>query len=175
MLSSPRARRGWSLLELIIVVCVVAILATVLLERMLRYQEIAEKTAMETTLGVLRSALSLKVSARIVQGGLAGIGELAEENPMDWLADRPAGYLGARHSPFAEELPKGSWCFDLVAKELIYRPQRTRFFSPPPGGAEWLRFKAVVRVTGGERDQPIRQLSELGIRPTTAAKWSPEF
>jgi general secretion pathway protein G len=65
---------GFTLLELIIVVCLVAIFASVALDRLLRYQEIAEKTAMQATVGALRSAQALQVAARIMSGGLQAVG-----------------------------------------------------------------------------------------------------
>ena len=167
--------RGWTLLEVIVVVCLVGILASLALERMLRYQELAEKTAMEGTLGALRSALALQATARIMHGRFDAVGALAEEDPMSWLADRPIDYIGARHGPTLAELPKGSWCFDLDRKELIYRPLRTRFFSASPGAGDWIRFKVVVRLAGPGKDRPFREISELGIHPTSAVQWSPEF
>jgi general secretion pathway protein G len=167
-------RAGFTLLELVVVICLVGILASVALERLLRYQEIAEKTAMEATIGALRSAQTLQVASRILSGGLASVAKLAEENPIEWLASPPPGYLGALYDPPIAEVPKASWYFDLKTTELVYRPQRTRFLTPAPQGNERIHFRVVVRLESGE-GSAVRGLSELTIRPVAPGRWLPEF
>ena len=163
---------GFTLLELVVVICLVGIFASVALDRLLRYQEIAEKAAMDATIGALRSAEALQVAARITTGGLASVAALADENPIDWLAAPPAGYAGVLRDSAASSLPGGSWYFDNGNKELVYIPQRTRFFAPAPGDANRIRFKVIVRIIqkrhGGE-------LSELDVRSLFQGQWSPAF
>jgi prepilin-type N-terminal cleavage/methylation domain-containing protein len=166
---------GFTLFELVIVVCLVAIFFAVALDRLLRYQEIAEKTAMEATIGALRSAQALQVAARVMHGGFTALPTLADENPIDWLAEPPVGYIGALHDPAVAHVPKGSWYFDLKNKELVYRPQRTRFFAPAPDGSDRIRFKVIVRVSPKGESNLAAELSELGIRPLFPVQWSPEF
>ena len=157
------------------VVCLVATFGAVLLDRVLRYQELAEKVAMEATLGSLRSALTLQASARILRGRMEAVAELADENPMDWLADRPSGYVGVRRPGFGSPVTGGSWYFDPGAKELAYRPQRTRYLTPGPDGSDELRFKVVVRIGASPGNAPAAEISELGVRALPGAQWTPEF
>ena len=163
---------GFTLLELVVVICLVGIFASVALDRLLRYQEIAEKAAMDATIGALRSAEALQVAARITTGGLASVASLADENPIDWLAAPPAGYAGAFQNPGAINLPAGTWYFDNVNKELVYIPQRTRFFSPAPGESNRIRFKVIVHIT---TEGPARGISELDVRSLFRGQWSPAF
>jgi len=171
---APRLRAGFSLFEVVVVICLVGIFASILLDRVLRYQEIAEKTAMETTLGALRSAQVLQLGARIIHGGLPAAAKLADENPIEWLAEPPPGYLGALHDASIANVPKGSWYFDLKNKELIYRPQRTRFLVPGPDGSDRLRFRVVVKLEGIEK-AVVPSIAELGIRPVVPINWDPGF
>lgn len=173
--AAHRRARGFSLLELIVVACLVGIFATVALDRLLRYLEIAEKTAMEAQLGALRSALAMQAADRITRSGLGAVAALAKENPVDWLATPPQGYLGALHSPPVADVPKGSWYFDLGDGVLVYRPQQTRFFAPGPNGGELIRFRAIVRLAGETADRSPNELAELTIRPVAPVRWSPEF
>jgi prepilin-type N-terminal cleavage/methylation domain-containing protein len=172
MSGKPRAVRGFTLLELVVVVCLVGIFASVALDRLLRYQEIAEKTAMEATIGALRSAQALQVAARILSGGLPAVKSLSGQNPIDWLTEPPQGYLGALHNPSLEEVPRGGWYFDLKSKELVYRPKLTRFLTALDSD-ERLRFRILLStdVVGSE----ISGISEMGIRPVNAVRWAPEY
>ena len=60
--------RGFTLIELLVVVCVVALLFGVGLERLLRYQELAERTAVEQNLAAINVALTSKFAALIAAG-----------------------------------------------------------------------------------------------------------
>lgn len=170
--------QGFSLLELIVVVCLVAVLVTVLLDRLLRYQELAEKTAMEQTVGVLRSALTLQFAGRVVSGGLSAVGDLSKQNPMDWLAERPSNYVGVRYDPGASDVAKGSWYFDARGNELVYLPRLTRFFAPGPDGKVQVRFRTRVAIGPGPsvRGAPgLQEASELRIVADPPYQWTPEY
>jgi prepilin-type N-terminal cleavage/methylation domain-containing protein len=165
---------GFTLLELAVVVCLVGIFAAVALDRFLRYQEIAEKAAMEATIGALRSAEAMQASARILRHGVMSVASLAEENPIDWLAAHPAGYRGALYDPGEADAAAGSWYFDLRNKELVYVPERSRFFTPGPDGRRQIRFRAIATV---ERDPRAGTwvLSELDVRRVSQGIWAPGF
>jgi hypothetical protein len=80
------------------------------------------------------------------------------------------------HDPSVATIPKGSWYFDLRKKELVYRPQRTRFLTFGSDGSDLIRFRVVVRLAGGGAgDQRVREISELDVRPVAPLNWSPEF
>lgn len=167
---------GFTLIELVLVIGLVAAFAAVALEKLLRYQEMAEKVAMEHTVGVLRSALALRFAGRVASGMGIDTSGIAEENPMDWLAQRPDNYLGALYDPAYPDVPKGNWYFDRKTAELVYRPRMTRFYVAGPDGRELIRFRAVARITIGENlSAGQRELSELTVRPVHPYQWEPEF
>jgi len=112
---------GFTLLELVVVACVISILAVVLLNRLQSYQVLAEKTAMEQTVGTIRSALNLRVAALIATNRMDALPELAAQNPMDWLAQTPANYAGAYFGDKARgSVVSGQWYFDLKDRNLVY-------------------------------------------------------
>lgn len=168
--ASRHRRLGFTLLELAVVVCVVALLASVGLERLLRYQELAEKAAMENAASVMRSALGLRFAALYLDGNVGEIDRLAQENPMDWLAQRPPNYLGVLWSPPLESLPKGSWYYDKMTNLLVYYPDRTAHLERPDPKDPRIRFKVAVDF-GQAGGSGRRQLSSLGIEPVQPYAW----
>lgn len=169
MRSLRQRRAGFSLLELAVVVAVVALLITVALERMLRYVELAEKGHMEQTIGVVRSALGLRFAGLYVQGKTAEIQALAGENPMDWLAERPPGYVGVLWDPRLADVERGIWYFERSRHVLVYVPSRTRYLVVGPDGDPRIGFRAMVDFrapAGGSL-----QLERLGMEPVRPYNW----
>ncbi len=136
--------RGLTLFELVVVIAVVGVLAAIYFDRLLAYQERAEKSAMEQVASAVASALYLRVSAYIVRGRMAELPQLVQQNPMDWLAEKPASYIGVYYGAPDGESAAGAWYFDAVEKSLVYVPKRTRFFEPADANRHEIRFKAYV-------------------------------
>lgn len=123
----------------------------VLLERALYYQEYAEKTAMESTAENIRTGLRYKVADLILANRVPEIPTLADENPMNWLAERPPNYLGELDSAPADE-PFGQWYFDRRNHELVYTVNNRRHFSPSAYRDFSVRYRAMRVSTGAVTD-----------------------
>ena len=89
-----KSQRGFSLLELAVVISVIGILAGTLLSRIDLYQDRAEMAAMENVVGAIRSGLNMKVGHLVATGRSSEMSKLITINPMDLLAQKPANYLG---------------------------------------------------------------------------------
>ncbi len=176
--SSRRDNCGMTLLELVVVVIVIAVLLAVYLDRLRAYQERAEKSAMEQVASAVASALYLRVSAYIVRGRMAELPQLMQQNPMDWLAEKPASYIGVYYGAPDGESAAGAWYFDAVEKSLVYVPKRTRFFEPADANRHEIRFKAYVdygALPGEEgKSKPIEGLRRLGLDVATPYTWFDE-
>jgi len=163
-----------SLLELTVVVCVIAVLVSVGLERLLRYQELAEQTSMYNMVGTLRSALHLRAAAYIATQQTGQIAGLATENPFDWLAERPYNYAGVRYDPSVGELEPGSWYYDRKSGFILYVPRSTRYFLPGKDGRKWVRFRveyAEAPFGAGDSPNPLREIRALGVQPIERVNW----
>jgi type II secretory pathway pseudopilin PulG len=163
-----------SLLELTVVVCVIAVLVTVGLERLLRYQELAEQTSMYNMVGTLRSALHLRAAAYIATQQPGQIAGLAKENPFDWLAERPYNFAGVRYNPNIGELEPGNWYYDGKSGFILYVPRSTRYFSPGKDGRKWARFRveyAEAPFGAGNSPNPLREIRALGVQPVERVNW----
>jgi len=161
-----RESDGFTLIELIVVVCIVAVSATLLLNRLRYYQEAAEKAAMEQQVAALRSALQLRVAAMLVQGEERNIESLTRVNPINWLMESPPGYRGEFLAPNVD-VPHGSWYFDAAAKELVYVPTLDTHLRPGAGGGKRLRFRVQLEF------EPAHPDSERNRRFPTATHLVP--
>lgn len=142
----PVSLNGYTLLELIVVVIVVAVLAGSLLSRIPYYQELAEKTAMENVSGALQSALVLRFGALKVRGGAdRDINALETDNPVDWLQQKPRNYAGEFYDPSPGAVAPGHWMFDLKSRNLIYIVDRGDYFTPGKDGQRWIRFHVKIQ------------------------------
>jgi prepilin-type N-terminal cleavage/methylation domain-containing protein len=166
--------RGFTLVELVVVVCIVAILFGVALERLTRYQELGERTAMELNIAAINVALAMKFAALVAAGRGAAIEKEASANPVELLARAPENYLGALYAPAAESLPRQSWYYDRASGELVYVPSRTRYLSQPPDAASGLRFRVSLLDPGSRPDEGLRELRQAVIRPRQPYTWDIE-
>ena len=110
--------RGFALFELAICVAIMAIVASVLLQRLQFYQEQVERVAMEQVVVALRSALHAKLASLYISNGETS--SLVDQNPMDWLSRKPKNYLGEFYSPGPQEVAGDTWYFDRSGKNLVH-------------------------------------------------------
>jgi prepilin-type N-terminal cleavage/methylation domain-containing protein len=92
--AKDQRQRGFNFLELVAAIAIVGVFGTVLLQRMLYLQEVAEMTAMELTVANLRTGLRYKTGDLLMRDKVSEIATLADENQVDWLENRPENYLG---------------------------------------------------------------------------------
>ena len=160
------------------VICVVSILALKLLDWVGYYQERAEKAAMESTHALLQAGMTLRASALFIKGTGADVNALSDQNPMDWLAERPANYLGAFLGAPPEGSPSGVWYFDSAARLLVYRPQRHGHLLAGPDGRYDIRFRAVADYgpvqIGAASGATVPGLRTLRIAATRPYVWFSE-
>jgi general secretion pathway protein G len=168
--SCRRRSPGFTLIELIIVICIVALCAALLLERLRFYQEAAEKAAMEYNVGVVKSALQLRVAALLVRGEERKIESLARVNPIDWLMEPPPGYRGEFRAP-QPAVPRGSWYFDATRNELVYVPNLDAHLERLADGSKRLRFRVRLDLEPTEPDSGRKLIAAMRVEPVTPYTW----
>lgn len=163
--------RGFTLIELVVVVCVVALLFGVALERLLRFQELAERAAMEQNVAAINVALTMKFAALVAAGRGQAIEKEVGANPVELLARPPQNYLGALFAPPPDLLPAKSWYYDRQSGDLVYVPGRTRYLSEPPDATQGLRFH-VALIEPARKAQGVKELPQALIRPRQPYRWT---
>lgn len=165
--------RGFTLIELVVVITIVVSLTTVFLNRVWLYQERAEKTAMVEVVGAIQSALVMQYGRLMVRGRESEAVALAADNPMNWLAKVPSNYAGEFYDPLPASVTPGSWVFDLKARELIYVPDRVDYFVPGKDGKLWIRYRVnlVYDPLLGGSGQSAKVLVGTLFQPTEPYHW----
>jgi prepilin-type N-terminal cleavage/methylation domain-containing protein len=165
-----RSSPGFTLIELIIVVCIVGLCIVLLLERLRFYQEAAEKAVMEYNVGVVKSALQLRVAALLVRGEEHKIESLGRANPIDWLADPPPGYRGEFRAP-QPVVPRGSWYFDATGNELVYVPNLDSHLERLADGSKRLRFRVRLEFEPTGSDSERKRVAGIRVEPVMPYTW----
>lgn len=148
------------MLELMVAASILAIFAALLLNRLHYYQEVAEKTTMEATVKALQSGLRFEMARTLMAGRSIDHQRLAQENPMNWLEQKPPNYLG-EYRRGGGELARGGWYFDPVKRELIYLPALDRHFVPDSEGQIRVRYRVELLEKKGAADIVTARLKEV--------------
>jgi general secretion pathway protein G len=177
---TPRVHRrpadrqaGFTLFELIVVVCIVAVMATLLLNRLRLYEEAAEKAAMQQTAAAIKSALQMRVASYMISGRDNEIENLRKENPVSWLQEKPADYAGEFYADAYARARPGSWYFDLTRGELIYVLNLADNFRPGPDGRKWVRYRVSIEYenAAAQGAPPRKVLSGVSFAPVRTYVW----
>jgi hypothetical protein len=136
-----RPQGGASQLELVVSMVLFAVFLIVFAERAFYYQEYGEKAAMEMTVVNMRTGLRYKVADLIMNNRVSEIPTLADENPMDWLAEKPENYLG-EFDGAPQQAAAGKWFYDKRNRELVYTVNNRRHFVPSAGEDFTVRYRA---------------------------------
>jgi prepilin-type N-terminal cleavage/methylation domain-containing protein len=169
----PRSSRGFTLVELLVVVSLVAILASMLFSRVLFYQEMAEKAAMQQVVGALQGALVLQYGHRLTLGMDGELNNISAENPMNWLAQQPINYLGEFNAIKPDAIEPGNWAFERTTHELIYIPDHAEYFEPAKDGVKWIRFRTrfAYEAAPGNKSKRVKELTGVTIAPVEPYQW----
>jgi general secretion pathway protein G len=168
-----RAQAGFTLFELIVVICIIAVLVGILLNRLRWYEEAAEKAVMQQTAAAIKSALQMRVASYMINGRDNEIENLRNENPVSWLQESPADYAGEFYADAYARVRPGSWYFDLSRREFVYVINLGDNFKPGPDDRKWVRYRVSIQYEKvPEKDAPPRKvLSAVNFVPVQPYVW----
>lgn len=162
--------RGATRFEFTVCAAVTALLASVLLGRLLEWRVQSERTAAYHVVGALRTALAARATQLGMTGGQEAVLALAQENPMNWLLRRPANYLGEYYSPDPASLRRGAWFFDRTDRTVNYVLSSDTFSSRT---SKLLKFKVELSSSyhpaasgrSGNHGAPVIDEVGTGLKP----------
>ena len=168
-------QRGFTLIELVVVVAVISILFGIALTKYLGLLVDVDRTSMEENLGAMRSAVALQMLDRIAKGDMAGVVAMAGTDPMSYMAQTPGNYLGALDHPDPAKIAGGDWYFDRSEKEIVYRVDHDRFFRTPLPGPARIVFRIRLVFKDVNRDgifEPgVDSFEGLSIQSVKPYRW----
>lgn len=174
-MSTRRQSSGFTLLELAVAVCAIAVLAGLALERLLPLVGRAERAAYLGVRRDLQSSLLLEAAERITRGESHTLPELAAANPMALLLAPPANYVGASGTTEHGAVPRASWYFDAGARVLGYRVGRHTRFRAGEGPADLIELRVAFvyqdRDGDGQFDAAGDRFDGLRLEPLHAYEW----
>ncbi|WEF34787.1 type II secretion system protein [Pseudoduganella chitinolytica] len=161
-MAPTQRQRGASLFEFAVCTAVFAILAGLLLERILRYRAEAEREGVVHQVENMRSALLSRVLAAEVAGNKDELHALVGSNPVALLRHAPIGYAGEIDNVDTAELTPGSWYFDRKQQKLVYVFTRNKRFRT--GTVERWGFKVeFIRLPTNNAKPPGTQPNSAGV------------
>ena len=162
---TPRLR---SILQFSVALAVIGVLAAFLLDALYYALEQAERTVMEATIRNMDSGLRVELASRVIHGQEASIGELVGANPVQWLESPPPGYKGSCQ----RDLAPGTWCFDAMTHEIVYRPRVDRHLEYHESSSSGLRWRvgSAADMAGRRSGRPA-SAGAIRVFSTTSFAW----
>jgi prepilin-type N-terminal cleavage/methylation domain-containing protein len=171
--AAVRGKRGFSLLELLIVVIIISVLLVVAVDRLLALRFEAERVGMQSVVGALRSALYIEFAAHAARGKTDAVAVAAEgANPMLNLSEKPDNYAGEFYGPDSARFEPGTWYFDTRERALVYVVRFPEQFVTALAGTPRVRFAVQPDYDDIERNgrfdagrDPVRGLKLVALEP----------
>lgn len=176
---SRSVARGFSLLELVLVVIVLGALIAVLSNRFLMFEEAAEKANVELEISTLKNALRVRMANLLIEGRTEEYVQLARQNPMDWLEVKPANYGGTLPLPSDTMPVPGNWYFEPASATLVYVARHNEHFAPDSRGLKEIRLRTVshphVEQRGGSSAESGQAAGSLSMELVEKYSWLEDY
>lgn len=121
-------QRGVTRIEFVSALALLAVFGGCLLERLADYEELAEKTMVDLTIGSIRDGIRHELIRSLLDGQDVAPMQWLERNPLHWSLRPPGSYMG-EVAKWPQALQPGAWYFIKDGGMLVYVPRRHRHLS----------------------------------------------
>lgn len=121
-----KTQSGFTVLELVISLILVAALYGVLSVKLGTISESAEKASVYATLGQIQKQISLRRAKRYI-GSAQQDDSLQTLNPFEWTDPKPENYAGEILSDEVDKAKPGFWYFISDQDQIFYRVKRNNY------------------------------------------------
>jgi prepilin-type N-terminal cleavage/methylation domain-containing protein len=150
--AQPAKGNGFTMIELIVVVVILAVLLALAYPRFVNLRKEAKAAAAEATIGALASALNIYSVKQLASGQV-----IVPHNPFDDLARPPGNYAGAFGDVDLTNCAPGQWAYQIGNGSngnwavVLYRAKASLTTAFAWGGAQWLIYEVKTRTnTAGQ-------------------------
>ena len=125
--------------------------------------------------GTLKSAIGIEVSNTVLKRGIQAIESMQHSNPMNYLKELPANYIGELNNADPSTIDGFQWYFDLDTGYLVYRVNSDKHFSSSLTGPSRIRFAIKLDYTdinnNGQFDNRIDRLNNVILISLDSYQW----
>lgn len=119
-LKKKRAQSGFTLFEMVVVICSIAILYVVAEQRMNDLPAAAERANFRGVLEQIKTGVQFETFNRMSQGKTGSLHDMVGANPMDYLLEPPSNYLGELAQVTDAVRRRNAWYYEQDSGELVY-------------------------------------------------------
>jgi prepilin-type N-terminal cleavage/methylation domain-containing protein len=167
-----RDERGFSLLELLIVIVIIGLLTVIAIDRLLKLRFEAERVTVESVVAAMRSGLYIEFAAAAARGQVERMNSAGGSNPMLRLSERPDTYAGEFYGPDPGAFDAGTWYFDTRDHAVVYIVRFPEQFVTGLSGPPRARFTVETDYEDIDRNgrfdpgrDPVRGLKLVPLEP----------
>ncbi|MDH5396410.1 MAG: prepilin-type N-terminal cleavage/methylation domain-containing protein [Gammaproteobacteria bacterium] len=170
-----KRQRGFTLLELIVVIIVISILGLFAIDRIWALRIAAEQAAVSQIVGSIRSALGLEVARLALAGDISAVAKLDKTNPVPLLAQAPNNYLGEKDNDHGMT-ETGAWYYDKQLQMLVYNVIYSENLVSPLSGVPRIRYQLKLVFNDQNKNNRFDihhdSIGGLDLFPVESFKWN---
>lgn len=115
-----RRQKGFTLFEMVVAISSIVILYMVAEQRLNDLPAAAERASFLGILEQIKTGVHVEMITRMTKGARGSLRSMENQNPMNYLLEKPSNYLGEYELVTDELRRRNAWYFERSTGELVY-------------------------------------------------------